>query len=87
MEKICVIFFSTAIALLKLMVNVNPLSANPTKWSNTLRQFVELFDLCLAIFLGLALKGLSIPVPVGTKRENELKFLFSHFFVAPKKVL
>ena len=33
----------------------NPLSANPTKWSNTLKQFV-VFDQ----FVGLVLKGLMI---------------------------
>ena len=33
----------------------NPLSANPTKWSNTLKQFV-VFDQ----FVGLLLKGLMI---------------------------
>ena len=37
---------------------INPLSANPTKWSNTLKQFVErlsVFD----HFVILALKGLT----------------------------
>ena len=34
---------------------LNPLSANPTKWSNALKQFVScVFD----NFVGLALKGL-----------------------------
>ena len=41
---------------------VNPLSANPTKWSNTLKQFVgNLPRNCLSVFdhfFGLALKGL-----------------------------
>ena len=40
----------------------NPLSANPTKWSNTLKQFVgKLPPNCLSVFVhfvGLALKGL-----------------------------
>ena len=40
----------------------NPLSANPRKWSNTLKQFVgNLPTNCLSVFghfLGLALKGL-----------------------------
>ena len=40
---------------------VNPLNANPTKWSNTLKQFVgNLPTNCLSRFdhyLGLALKG------------------------------
>ena len=39
----------------------NPLSANPTKWSNTLKQFVGNFPTnCLSMFdhfVGLALKG------------------------------
>ena len=41
----------------------NPLSANPTKWSNTLKQFVgNLPTNCLSVFdhfMNLALKGLS----------------------------
>ena len=43
----------------------NPLNANPTKWSNTLKQFVgNLPTNCLSVldhFVGLALKRLSIP--------------------------
>ena len=42
---------------------VNPLSANPTKWSNKPKQFVgNLPTNCLGVFdhfVGLALKGLS----------------------------
>ena len=42
----------------------NPLSGNPTKWSNTLKQFVgSLPKNCLGQFdnfVGLALKGLSV---------------------------
>ena len=45
-------------------IKVNPLSANTTKWSNTLKQFVgKLPTDCLRVFdhfVGLALKGLSI---------------------------
>ena len=41
----------------------NPLSANFTKWSNTLKQFVGKFPTnCLSVFdhfVGLALKGLT----------------------------
>ena len=41
---------------------INPLSANPTKWSNTLKQFVGFLPTnCLSVFdhiVGLALKGL-----------------------------
>ena len=43
-------------------IGLNPLSANPTKWSNTLKQFVgKLPTNCLSVFghfMGLALKGL-----------------------------
>ena len=42
---------------------INPLSANPTKWSNTLKQFVnKLPTNCLSVFdnfMGLVLKGLN----------------------------
>ena len=42
---------------------INPLSANPIKWSNTLKQFVSnLGANCLSVFdhfVKLALKGLS----------------------------
>ena len=41
---------------------VNPLSVNPTKWSNTLKQFVGQPTNCLSMFdhfVGLALKALS----------------------------
>ena len=42
--------------------SINPLSANPSKWSNTLKQFVaKLPTNCLSVFdhfVGLALKGL-----------------------------
>ena len=39
----------------------NPLSANPTKWSNTLKQFVGKLTNCLSVFdhfVGLVLKEL-----------------------------
>ena len=45
---------------------VNPLSANPTKWSNTLRQFVgRLLTNCFSVFdhfVGLALNGLIVVI-------------------------
>ena len=48
--------------LLAKALFVNPLSANPTKWPNTLKQFVgKLPTNCLSVFghfVGLALKGL-----------------------------
>ena len=41
---------------------INPLSANPQEWSNTLKQFVgNLPTICLSVFdhfMNLALKGL-----------------------------
>ena len=47
----------------KLQFDIKPLSANPTKWSNTLKQFVgKLPTNCLGVFdhfAGLALKGLT----------------------------
>ena len=48
---------------------INPLSANPTKWSNTLK-LLSVFD----HFVGLALKGLnsdSLKPLLMTKRANE----------------
>ena len=46
-----------------LIISINPLSANPTKWSNTLQKFVgNLPTNCLSVFnhfVGLALKGLT----------------------------
>ena len=40
---------------------LNPLSANPTKWSNTLKQFIGSWPTnCLSVFdhfVGLSLKG------------------------------
>ena len=43
-------------------IEINPLSANPTKWSNTLKQFVgNLPTNCLSVFdyfVKLVLKGL-----------------------------
>ena len=42
--------------------NINPLSGNPTKWSDTLKQFIgNLPTNCLSVFdhfVKLALKGL-----------------------------
>ena len=47
--------------------SVNPLRANPTKWSNTFKQFVDkLLTNCLSVFdhfVGLALKGLRYLLP------------------------
>ena len=47
-----------------LIIVLNPLSANPTKWPNTLKQFVgKLPTNCLSVFghfVNLALKGLTV---------------------------
>ena len=58
-------FGTLCIKGLKLRSNkLNPLSANFTKWSNTLKQFVGKLQMnCFTVFdhfVGLALKGLSI---------------------------
>ena len=43
---------------------INPLNANPIKWSNTIKQFVsnrqQIVWVCQIILLGLALKGLTL---------------------------
>ena len=48
----------------ELFLQINPLSANPTKWPNTLKQFVgKLPTNCLSVFdhfVELALKGLKV---------------------------
>ena len=47
----------------RFVKTVNPLSANPTQWSNTLKQFVgNLPTNCFSVFdyfMKLALKGLT----------------------------
>ena len=52
--------------------NINPLSTNFTKWSNTLKQFVgNLPTNCLSMFghfVGLPLKGLSMCM-LGMRQE------------------
>ena len=69
-----------ALTLLCIQINVelNPLSAIFTKWSNTLKQFVCKLPInCLIVFdhfVGLALKGL-IQVTLHFKIEIEKKKL------------
>ena len=50
-------------SVLIFVPQLNALSANPTKWSNTLKEFVgEKLTNCLSVldhFVGLALKGLT----------------------------
>ena len=52
-------------------MTVNPLSPNPTKWSNTLKQFVgNLRTNCLSVFdhlVKLALKGLRSSLKLKSK--------------------
>ena len=64
----CIPFWKYIFNILKLCVIIyyhttfNPLSANPEKWSNTLKQIVgNLPTICLSVFdhfINLALKGL-----------------------------
>ena len=58
-------FLFSEVAVQKFRV-LNPLSANPTKWSNILKQFVgKLPTNCLSVFdhfLKLALKGLRVVI-------------------------
>ena len=54
---------------------LNPLSANITKWSNTLKQF-KLPTNCLSVFdhfVGLDLKGLIKWIQYNLKRSNLMK--------------
>ena len=41
-----------------MIININPLSANPTKWSNKLKQFVANYLSESDHFVELVLKGL-----------------------------
>ena len=64
-----------------LFENVSPLSANPIKWSNTLKQFVgNLPTNCLSVFehfVGLALKGLVFHRVEKTKQTANKKNFIS----------
>ena len=46
----------------QIITDINPLNANPEKWSNTLKQIVgDLPTICLSVFdhfMNVALKGL-----------------------------
>ena len=63
-SKLNLIKFQKIICIIKNISSLNPFSANFTKWSNTLKQFVgNLPTNCLSVFdrfLGFALKELSI---------------------------
>ena len=58
-------------------LNFNPLSANLTKWANTLKQFVgNLPTKCLSVFdyfVKLALKGLSLLLFITVLEELSLE--------------
>ena len=66
-------------------VTFNSLSANPTKWSNTLKQFAgNLPTNCLSVFdlfLKLALKGLRKAVPPLTLAVTYLTGIFNGFWL------
>ena len=51
-----------AIEIHQMEICLNPLTVNPTQWSNTLKQFVDKLPTnCLSVFdnfVGLVLKGL-----------------------------
>ena len=66
---------------------LNPLSANPEKWSNTLKQIVgNLPKICLSVFdhlMNLALKGLSAAYYIETLsyRDTYFVYLFRLYYV------
>ena len=64
---------TTSISQLQCEQIVNPLSANPTSWSNALKQFVsKLLTNCLSVFdhfVILALKGLILAYSTATYLE------------------
>ena len=68
----------------RTITNINPLSVNLTKWSNTLKQFIGKHPTnCLNVFnhiVGLALKGLTYPIlfqrfGANTKSDNNYLIL------------
>ena len=66
---------------------LNPLRANPTKWSNTVKQFVgNLRKNCLSVFhhfVKLALKGLK---SVLFERNNSIKKKYALIYVTAQKM-
>ena len=63
----------------KSVLTFNPLSANPTKWSNTLKQFVgNLPTNCLSVFdhfVELALKGLIFSSYIKGRNEQTIQII------------
>ena len=74
----CLIESFILILPMKGLSRINPLSANPTKWSNTLKKFVgKLSTNCLSVFdhfVGLVLKGLSLPKSINPFMHNVEKW-------------
>ena len=60
-------------------LQINPLSASPTKWSNTLKQFVGNLSMnCLSLFdhfVKLALKGLRCVVEAMVSKVSIFKIV------------
>ena len=67
-----------------------PLSANFTKWSNTLKQFVgKLPANCLSVFdhfVGLALKGLTVHINM-SKNDSRYRICVTWVFPTPQDIL
>ena len=90
MFKLLVILF-----IIKLYVRVNPLSANPTKWPSTLKQFVgKLLKNFLSVFghfVNLVLKEFIyfnfLNVLNSTKRWLSFVLVFPDFLLKVKAVL
>ena len=63
---------------LRILIEINPLSANPTKWPNTLKQFFDKLPTnCLSVFdhfVGLALKGGKLSTSIPLKLSQNPKF-------------
>ena len=64
----------------------NPLSANPEKWSNTLKQIVgNLPTICLSVFdhfMNLALKGIKMLNKNTKNKKSNSEILTSSFSLA-----
>ena len=76
----CFVFHAYAFDDVMKFKYLNPFSANPTKWSSTLKQFVgNLRTNCLSVFdhfVKLALKGLKVKIWLSEER-NELSNIFT----------
>ena len=89
------IFFSASGVEISIIVDcfdkLNPLSANPEKWSNTLKQIVgNLPTICLSVFdhfMNLVLKGSSITNFFSTLFLVLVRALLFHFDDSSRKLL